>query len=82
MGLRMRLHDGEPIVPALRRFKKLVEREYLRRKPYEPSSWPPERRYFVRNTEKRRYKAWKKWYVSQKAALLARYEGIQPALPR
>lgn len=44
MGLRMRVHDREPIAAALRRFKKLVERSGLRRelkaheyyeKPYE-----------------------------------------------
>ncbi|AWM38466.1 30S ribosomal protein S21 [Gemmata obscuriglobus] len=31
MGLRMRVHDREPIGAALRRFKKLVERSGLKR---------------------------------------------------
>jgi small subunit ribosomal protein S21 len=31
MGLRMRVHDREPIGAALRRFKKLVERSGMKR---------------------------------------------------
>ena len=31
MGLRMRVHDREPIGAALRRFKKLVERTGIKR---------------------------------------------------
>jgi len=31
MGLRMRVHDREPIGAALRRFKKLIERSGLKR---------------------------------------------------
>jgi len=31
MGLRMRVHDREPIGAALRRFKKLVERSGIKR---------------------------------------------------
>ena len=31
MGLRMRVHDREPIGAALRRFKKLLERSGLKR---------------------------------------------------
>ena len=30
MGLRMRVHDREPIGAALRRFKKLIERSGIR----------------------------------------------------
>jgi small subunit ribosomal protein S21 len=31
MGLRMRIHDREPIGAALRRFKKLLERSGMKR---------------------------------------------------
>lgn len=31
MGIRMRVHDREPIGAALRRFKKLIERSGLKR---------------------------------------------------
>ena len=31
MGLRMRVHDREPIGAALRRFKKLIERSGMKR---------------------------------------------------
>jgi small subunit ribosomal protein S21 len=31
MGLRMRVHDREPIAAALRRFKKLVERSGIKK---------------------------------------------------
>jgi small subunit ribosomal protein S21 len=31
MGLRMRVHDREPISAALRRFKKLIERSGMKR---------------------------------------------------
>lgn len=31
MGLRMRIHDREPIASALRRFKKLLERSGMKR---------------------------------------------------
>lgn len=31
MGLKMRVHDREPIAAAMRRFKKLVERSGLKR---------------------------------------------------
>jgi small subunit ribosomal protein S21 len=31
MGLKMRLHDKEPISAALRRFKKLIERSGMKR---------------------------------------------------
>jgi small subunit ribosomal protein S21 len=31
MGLRMRVHDKEPIGAALRRFKKLIERSGVKR---------------------------------------------------
>ena len=31
MGLRMRVHDKEPIAQAMRRFKKLIERSGMKR---------------------------------------------------
>lgn len=31
MGLRMRVHDREPIAAAMRRFKKLIERSGLKK---------------------------------------------------
>lgn len=31
MGIRMRIHDREPIAAALRRFKKLLERSGVKR---------------------------------------------------
>ena len=31
MGLRMRMHDREPIAAALRRFKKLIERSGMKK---------------------------------------------------
>lgn len=31
MGLRMRIHDKEPIAQAMRRFKKLVERSGIQK---------------------------------------------------
>ncbi len=31
MGLRMRVHDREPIAAAMRRFKKLIERSGMKR---------------------------------------------------
>lgn len=31
MGLRMRIHDREPIAAAMRRFKKLIERSGMKK---------------------------------------------------
>jgi ribosomal protein S21 len=60
----MRLHDGEPIAHALRRFKKLVEQHKRRGKPHKPTPWWYEP-HFVRNTEIRRAKEYRKWWKSR-----------------
>jgi ribosomal protein S21 len=73
----MRLHDGEPIGQALRRFKKLVQRN-RQGKQWKPHQWLFRTPYFVRNTEIRRAKEFRKWYKSRRATLQARSEGKQP----
>jgi hypothetical protein len=68
----MRLHDGEPIGQAIRRFKKLLQQLRPFGKPYKATAWwcaPP---HFVRNTEIRRYKAWRKKYKARRAAMLTK----------
>lgn len=39
MGVRMRLHDGEPIAQALKRFNKLVEDHQRRHKRHKLIPW-------------------------------------------
>jgi small subunit ribosomal protein S21 len=71
MGIRMRLHDGEPIALALRRFKKLLAR----------ASWAWELRrrgHFVEPTQFRRAKRFQKRFKARKATLLAQRAGEQP----
>jgi hypothetical protein len=67
----MRLHNGEPIGQALRRFKKLIERNRDCRKWRKPhdsrNGWP----YFVSKADIRRYKQYCKWLKSG-AALAAK----------
>jgi hypothetical protein len=66
----MRLRDGEPIGQALRRFKKLLEKNRDRRKwrkPNERNGWP----YFVSKADIRRYKEHCK-RVKIRAALAAK----------
>lgn len=75
MGIRMRLHDGEPIGQALRRFKKLVELHKKRGKRNKPSPWWYKSPYFIRNTEIRRYKEFKKRHKSRLATLAAKHAG-------
>ena len=80
MGIRMRLHDGEPIGQALRRFKKLLHqlREAdLHAKPYRHKPWWWKAPYFVRNTEIRRYKELRKLRKAQAATLAAKRAGEQ-----
>jgi ribosomal protein S21 len=75
MGIRIRLHDGEPIGQALRRFKKLVRQHKPFGDPHNPTYWwyaPP---FFIRNTEIRRYKEFKKRYKSRLATLAAKHAG-------
>jgi hypothetical protein len=73
----MRLRDGEPIGQALRRFKKLVERNRDRRKWRKPhdtrSGWP----YFVSKADIRRYKEHCKWVKSRAASVAAKRTGEQ-----
>lgn len=59
MGLRMRVHDREPIGSALRRFKKLIERSGMKRelRAHEFYEKPCDER---RRKESRRIRAMKK----------------------
>jgi small subunit ribosomal protein S21 len=71
MGIRMRLHDGEPIGQALRRFKKLLARH--------GQIW--EQRWhvhFVPATQIRRAKQFQKRFKARRATLLAQRAGEQP----
>ena len=63
----MRLRDGEPIGQALRRFKKLLERNRDRRKWARPFSRRKDEPYFVPNTAIRRHKQYRKWLLIQAA---------------
>jgi small subunit ribosomal protein S21 len=62
MGLRMRVHDREPIGAALRRFKKLVERSGLKRE-------LRAHEYYEKPCEARSRKAAKRKSTIRKAAL-------------
>ncbi len=62
MGLRMRVHDREPIGAALRRFKKLVERSGLKRE-------LRAHEYYEKPCEARSRKASKRRSTIKKAAL-------------
>jgi ribosomal protein S21 len=70
----MRLRDGEPIGQALRRFKKLIERNRDRRKWRKPhdtrNGWP----YFVSKADIRRHKQHCK-LVKTRAASAAKQTG-------
>jgi small subunit ribosomal protein S21 len=71
MGVRIVLADKEPIGAALRRFKKLLERNGhtygLRR-----------HEAFHKPTQERRSKAFKKRFKARRATLLAQTAGEQP----
>jgi small subunit ribosomal protein S21 len=62
MGLRMRVHDREPIGAALRRFKKLIERSGLKRE-------LRAHEYYEKPCEARSRKAAKRRSAIRKAAL-------------
>jgi small subunit ribosomal protein S21 len=62
MGLRMRVHDREPIGAALRRFKKLVERSGLKRE-------VRAHEYYEKPCDMRRRKAAQRVRAIHKAAL-------------
>jgi small subunit ribosomal protein S21 len=61
MGLRMRVHDREPIGAALRRFKKLLERSGMKRE-------LRAREYYVKPCEARRRKDAQRIRAIRKAA--------------
>ena len=62
MGIRMRVHDREPIAAALRRFKKLLERSGMKRE-------LRAHEYYEKPCEARRRKAAQRVRAIRKAAL-------------
>jgi ribosomal protein S21 len=71
MAVRMRLHDGEPIGQALRRFKKLLASHGQ----YWEQRWHV---HFVPAGQIRRYKKFQKRFKARRATLLAQKAGEQP----
>jgi small subunit ribosomal protein S21 len=71
MGVRIVLADKEPIGLALRRFKKLLERDLWYRA-------TRRRLYFISATQVRRAKRFKKRFKARHATLLAQVGGEQP----
>ncbi len=71
MGVRIVVAEGKPIGLALRRFKKMVEREGV--------AWEIRRRaYFVDGTEVRRAKRFRKRFKTREAVLVAQMAGELP----
>jgi ribosomal protein S21 len=71
MGLRVVLAQGERIEQALRRLRKLLERH--------GALWDLQRRrYFIKPTEVRRAKQFKKKFKARRETLLAKKAGEQP----
>jgi small subunit ribosomal protein S21 len=72
MGVRMRVHDNEPIGQALRRFKRLIEQN--------GGFWEARHRAwrFAPGTQQRRRKQFRKRFKARKATLLAQKAGEQP----
>ncbi len=71
MSVRVVVGDGEPIGAALRRFKKQTERAGM--------PWELRRRvYFVRGTEVRRAKEFRKRFKAREATLQAQMSGELP----
>ena len=70
MGVKIVLAEREPIGLALRRFRKLLERNNI---PWETRR----KRWFITATQIRRSKAFRKWYKSLQATLQAKREGKQ-----
>lgn len=62
MGLKMRVHEREPIAAAMRRFKKLIERSGLKRE-------LRAHEYYEKPCEERSRKALSRVRVLRKAAL-------------
>jgi small subunit ribosomal protein S21 len=73
MGIRLRVHDGEPIGHALRRFKKLLDRNGIAR-----AIRAQAHACHVPATETRRTKAFKKRLKAREATLAAQSCGVQP----
>ncbi len=72
MGVRIVLADKEPIGLALRRFKKLLERNGATRE-------LRRRAYFTSATQVRRARRFTKRFKARNATLLAQMAGEQPA---
>jgi small subunit ribosomal protein S21 len=70
MGLRMRIHDREPIGAALRRFKKLLERSGMQKE-------LRKRKYYEKPCEARRRANLRKQSTARKARLQGR-KGTSP----
>jgi small subunit ribosomal protein S21 len=71
MGVRLRVHDREPIGQALRRFRKLLAREGL--------TWDRRRHiHFLDPTQLRRARRFRKRFKARKATLEAQRAGQQP----
>jgi small subunit ribosomal protein S21 len=71
MGVRIVVGEREPIGLALRRLKKLLDRQGVTRE-------IRRRRYFADATEDRRTKRFQKRFKARKATLLAQRAGEQP----
>ncbi len=76
MGVKIVLAEREPIALALNRFRKALE--------HHPASWKWYKRYgwrvdfhFIKPTQIRRYKRWRKKFKAQLATLLAQRAGEQ-----
>jgi ribosomal protein S21 len=70
MGLKIRVGDREPIALVLRRFRKLLERNGI--------VWSMRRsRWFVKPTQLRRKKRFRKWLKSSAQTYLAKRAGLQ-----
>jgi small subunit ribosomal protein S21 len=71
MGVRIVVGEREPIELALRRFKKLLERQGV--------TWEMRRQmHFADPTQARRAKRFQKRFKARKATLLAKRAGEQP----
>jgi small subunit ribosomal protein S21 len=72
MGLRIRVHDGEPLGKALRRLKKLIQQH--------GSFWERVHRAerFGPATQERRKKRFLKRFKARQATLVAQQAGEQP----
>jgi len=73
MGVRIVLAEKEPIDVALERFKKLLERHGV-------MTELRLRRFFVKSTQTRRDKRFRKRLKARTATLLDKHAGAQPAL--